>query len=141
MKRALGITIQLVILIIIVTLVLLVSSGRVALSDDQSIGDVNGSGSVNIADVVYALDYIFGGGPEPIRLQWMEEDTTKHIAWINGQALRVGMHPIRIVNICSIVDRYDTSGVVIGIDTAKVNAVLILDGQYMQSSNRIIKLE
>lgn len=33
---------------------------------EQSIGDVDASGSVVITDVVYLINYIFGGGPEPV---------------------------------------------------------------------------
>lgn len=31
----------------------------------QSGGDANGSGSVTMSDVVYLINYIFGGGPAP----------------------------------------------------------------------------
>jgi len=37
-------------------------------------GDANGSSSVDIDDVVYLIDYIFGGGPEPVPLSAGESD-------------------------------------------------------------------
>jgi hypothetical protein len=35
-----------------------------------AIGDANGDGTVDIGDVVYLIEYIFSGGPEPVPVIW-----------------------------------------------------------------------
>ncbi len=49
-------------------LVLAVLLSTSAITAPINSGDPNGSGSVNMADPVYLINYIFGGGPAPVPL-------------------------------------------------------------------------
>ena len=54
---------------LILVLVLVAGGGRlIAQNAATQSGDANGSGSVDIGDVVYLLSYLFHGGPEPVAL-------------------------------------------------------------------------
>lgn len=59
---------------------------------DQSFGDVDCNGQINIGDAVFLLNYIFAGGPEPncnkSDLEPMFIDTNWIEAYIGGDTLR-----------------------------------------------------
>lgn len=52
-----------IILILIVYVLIIIQASAIAAPINS--GDPNGSGSVNMADVIYLIQYIFDGGPEP----------------------------------------------------------------------------
>ena len=57
-------------------------------------GDVNGDGSVDLADAVYILQYLFGGGPEIVPLSQVSQhrlpatgQTDCYDTWANAPGL------------------------------------------------------
>lgn len=42
-------------------------------------GDVDGSGIVDITDLVYLIDYVFGGGPVPVSMNSADVDASCEI--------------------------------------------------------------
>lgn len=97
---------------------------------EQSIGDVDASGSVVITDVVYLIQYIFGGGPEPRRTEWVEVDTTVSVVWILDRAFTVADYPITV----------NRHYYVAGTDTTWLREVVIDEATYLSSGNPLIRV-
>jgi len=51
----------------------------VSLTPDYLLGDVNGSGNIDISDVVFLIGYIFGGGLPPVPLARGDVDCSKGV--------------------------------------------------------------
>lgn len=75
----------------------------------QSPGDVNQSGSVNIADVMCLVDYIFNGVEIP-RTEWVEVDTTVSVVQILDRPFTIRDWPIKAQNhfYVTTLTQYDT---------------------------------
>lgn len=77
-------------LIAILIMLAVCCSAIYASAHAQSGGDANGSGSVTMSDVVYIINYIFGGGPAPVACPCLQFDGKMIVDDTNWVRARVG---------------------------------------------------
>lgn len=105
----------------------------------QSLGDSNNSGDVTMSDVVYLINYIFGGGPAPaicpatLRTDWVEVDTTVSVVWILDRAFPVDTWPFRVQNHFYITSDSTRT------DTTIIREVVVTDASWIVSGNELIR--
>lgn len=102
----------------------------IPLRAEQQIGDCDASGTVTIADAMYLIQYIFNGGDEPRRTEWVEVDTTVSVVWILDRAFTVANYPITV----------NRHYYVAGVDTTWLHEVVIDEATYLSSGNPLIRV-